>query len=83
MIQRALDRACRRLGPRYPKRAVVLQVQLDQRLLDPLAVGVEADQLLREPLDYLEAEGFEVERLQRSKWGIVEHLVARKAERRP
>jgi hypothetical protein len=34
--------------------------------------------LLREPLDHLEAAGFTVERLKRSKWGIVEQVVARK-----
>jgi hypothetical protein len=35
-----------------------------------------------ELLDYLEAEGFEIERLERPKWGIVERLVAPKAGRR-
>jgi hypothetical protein len=32
-------------------------VRFGQRLLDPLAVRFEADHLLRDPLDYLEAEG--------------------------
>jgi ubiquinone/menaquinone biosynthesis C-methylase UbiE len=49
-----------------------------QRLLDPLAVHFEADHLLREPLDYLPSVGFEIEEVQRSKWGIVERLRARK-----
>ncbi|HZQ02780.1 MAG TPA: hypothetical protein VFA88_02040 [Gaiellaceae bacterium] len=49
-----------------------------QRLLDPLAVRFEADHLLREPLDHLRAERFEVERLERSKLGIVERIAARK-----
>jgi ubiquinone/menaquinone biosynthesis C-methylase UbiE len=53
-------------------------VRLGQRLLEPLAVRFEADHLLREPLDYLEAEGFEIERVERSKWGIVERVAARK-----
>jgi ubiquinone/menaquinone biosynthesis C-methylase UbiE len=53
-------------------------VRAGQRLLDPLAVRFEADHLLREPLDHLEAAGFAVERLERSKWGIVERVVARK-----
>ena len=52
-----------------------------QRLLDPLTVRFEGDHLLREPLEHIEAEGFEVERLERSKWGIVERIAARKPER--
>jgi ubiquinone/menaquinone biosynthesis C-methylase UbiE len=53
-------------------------VRTVQRLLDPLAVRFEADHLLREPLDHLEAEGFEIEQVERSKWGIVERVVARR-----
>jgi ubiquinone/menaquinone biosynthesis C-methylase UbiE len=53
-------------------------VRAVQRMLDPLAIRFEGDHLTREPLDYLEAEGFEVEELERSKWGIVERVVARK-----
>jgi ubiquinone/menaquinone biosynthesis C-methylase UbiE len=53
-------------------------VRAGQRLLEPLAVRFEADHLLREPLDYLEAERFEIERVERSKWGIVERVAARK-----
>jgi ubiquinone/menaquinone biosynthesis C-methylase UbiE len=53
-------------------------VRAGQRLLEPLANRFEADHLLREPLEYLEAEGFEVERLERSKWGIVERVATRK-----
>lgn len=49
-----------------------------QRALDPLCVWLQADHLLREPLDGLMAEGFVIERLERSKWGIVERLAARK-----
>jgi len=41
-------------------RSPLLPVRLAQRLLDPLAVRFEADHLLREPLDHLRAEGFEV-----------------------
>src|SRR6266542_2608495 len=55
-----------------------LPVRLGQRLLDPLAVRFEADHLLREPLAHLQAEGFDVERLERSKLGIVERVAARK-----
>ena len=59
---------------RSPHRAV----RMAQRLLDPLTVRFQGDHLLREPLDYAEAEGFQIEQLERSKWGIVERLVARK-----
>lgn len=53
-------------------------VRTIQRLLDPLAVRFEADHLVREPLDHLEADGFELERVERSKLGIVERVVARR-----
>jgi ubiquinone/menaquinone biosynthesis C-methylase UbiE len=49
-----------------------------QKLLDPLAVRFEADHLLRDPLDYLPSVGFEIDEVQRSKWGIVERLRAHK-----
>src|SRR5438067_3260062 len=53
-------------------------VRAGQRLLEPLAVRFEADHLLREPLDYLPSVGFEIEIVERSKWGIVERLRARR-----
>jgi ubiquinone/menaquinone biosynthesis C-methylase UbiE len=59
-------------------RSPLLPVRLGQRLLDPLAVRFAADHLLREPLGHLRAEGFEVDRLERSKLGIVERVSARK-----
>jgi ubiquinone/menaquinone biosynthesis C-methylase UbiE len=59
-------------------RSPLLPVRLGQRLLDPLAVRFEADHVLREPLGHLRAEGFEVDRLERSKLGIVERVSARK-----
>ncbi len=59
-------------------RSPLLPVRLGQRLLDPLAVRFQADHLLREPLEHLRAERFEVERLERSKLGIVERVTARK-----
>jgi hypothetical protein len=42
-----------------------------------VAASIAADHLAREPLDYLAAEGFEIEQLERSKWGIVERVRAR------
>jgi ubiquinone/menaquinone biosynthesis C-methylase UbiE len=57
-------------------RSPVPIVRGGQRLLEPLAVRFEADHLLREPLDYLPGLGFEIDEVQRSKWGIVERLRA-------
>ena len=61
-------------------RSPVRAVRAGQRLLEPLAVRFEADHLLREPLDYLPAVGFEIDEVQRSKWGIVERLSAHRPE---
>ena len=47
-------------------------------LIEPLRVHFEADHLTREPLEHLGAVGFEVEEMERSKWGIVERVLARK-----
>jgi ubiquinone/menaquinone biosynthesis C-methylase UbiE len=62
-------------------RSPLLAVRLGQRLLEPLAVRFEADHLLREPLEHLRAEGFEIESLERTKLGIVERVAARKPAR--
>jgi ubiquinone/menaquinone biosynthesis C-methylase UbiE len=59
-------------------RSPSLPVRAIERALEPLSVRFQADHLTREPLDYLKAEGFEVERLERSKWGIVERVLARR-----
>jgi ubiE/COQ5 methyltransferase family len=61
-------------------RSPALPVRLAQRLLDPLAVRFEADHLVREPLDYLEDVGFENQRVERLKWGIVERVAACKPD---
>ena len=55
-----------------------LAVRTVQRLIEPLAIRIEADHLTREPLDYLAEEGFEVESSERSRIGIVERVIARK-----
>src|SRR6266516_986062 len=60
-------------------RSPLLPVRLIERLLEPLAVRFAADHLTREPLDYLAAEGFQIEQLERSKLGIVERVRARKS----
>jgi ubiquinone/menaquinone biosynthesis C-methylase UbiE len=59
-------------------RSPVHSVRLVQRLLDPLMVRFEGDHLLREPLEHLRAEEFEIEQLLLSKLGIVERVAARK-----
>ena len=53
-------------------------VRAAQRLLEPLAVRLEGDHLVREPVEHLAAEGFGIDELERSKLGIVERVVARK-----
>jgi ubiquinone/menaquinone biosynthesis C-methylase UbiE len=60
---------------RSPRRPV----RVNQRLLDPLFVRCYGDHLLRDPLDRVTAAGFVVERLERSHWGIVERVAARKS----
>lgn len=57
-----------------PNRAV----RAIQRLLDLPSTRFCADHLVREPLHHVRSAGLEVERLERSKLGIVERLVARK-----
>jgi len=49
-----------------------------EQLLEPLFVRFMADHLTREPLDYLPGAGFEIDEVERSKWGIVERLRAHK-----
>jgi ubiquinone/menaquinone biosynthesis C-methylase UbiE len=53
-------------------------VRTIQRLLDPLAHRFGGDHLLREPLDPLSDEGFEIGEVKRSKAGFVELVSARK-----
>ncbi|MDQ3958271.1 MAG: class I SAM-dependent methyltransferase [Actinomycetota bacterium] len=57
-------------------RSPILAVRAVQRAIDPLTVRFEGDHVTREPLDHLRAEGFEIETLERLKWGIVERVVA-------
>jgi ubiquinone/menaquinone biosynthesis C-methylase UbiE len=62
-------------------RSPVLLVRGVQRAIDPLSVRFAGDHVVREPLEYLRPAGFEIEHLERSKWGIVERVVARKPAR--
>jgi ubiquinone/menaquinone biosynthesis C-methylase UbiE len=59
-------------------RSPILPVRILQRAFNPLTVLIENDHLLREPLPHIQAAGLVVERLERSKWGVVERLAARK-----
>jgi ubiquinone/menaquinone biosynthesis C-methylase UbiE len=61
-------------------RSPIAPVRAVQRLLDPLMVRFEADHIVRDPLDYLAQEGFEIQDVTRLKWGIVERTVARKPQ---
>jgi ubiquinone/menaquinone biosynthesis C-methylase UbiE len=59
-------------------RSPVRSVRAVQRLLEPLFLRLEADHLLRDPLDYLPGTGFRINEVHRSKLGIVERLRAHK-----
>ena len=49
-----------------------------QRLLEQVTLRLEGDHLLRRPLEQVLAQGFQVERRERLKRGIVERIAARK-----
>lgn len=49
-----------------------------QWLLEQLVLRLEGEHLLRRPLEHVLAEGFEIERRERLKGGIVERISARK-----
>lgn len=59
-------------SPRFVVRTI-------QRALEPIAVWLEGDHLVREPLDLLAEEGLQIEEVERSKLGIVERVAARKS----
>ena len=61
-------------------RSPVLPVRAVQKAMNPLTVRFEGDHVVREPLEYYEHHGLEVVELERSKWGIVERVHARKPE---
>lgn len=53
-------------------------VRFGQRLAEPLLLRFQADHPLREALEHLKAQGFEVERVDRWAWGIMERASAQK-----
>ncbi len=52
-------------------------VRLLERLADPIMYRIAADHLLRDPLDHLEETGFAAERVERSRFGLLERVRAR------
>ena len=56
--------------------SIVSIVRTVERAIEPLTVRLEGDHLTREPLDHLGPVGFQVEQVERSKWGIVERVSA-------
>ncbi|MBI1827271.1 MAG: class I SAM-dependent methyltransferase [Planctomycetes bacterium] len=56
----------------------MILIRAVQHLLEPLWVLFHSESLLRHPLKLVREEGFEIEWHQRSKWGIVERVLARK-----
>ena len=59
-------------------RSPVWAVRMVQRVLEPVLVRVEHDYLTREPQDHLQGLGFTVEVCERTRWGVIERLVARR-----
>jgi ubiquinone/menaquinone biosynthesis C-methylase UbiE len=55
-------------------------LRIIERLAEPFTLRRMGDHLLREPLDHVLAEGLELEILERSWFGVVERLAARKPE---
>ena len=62
-------------------RAASGPVRAVQRALEVVTIRLEGDHLLRRPLEHVAAEGFEVERRERYKGGMVERISARKPAR--
>ena len=52
-------------------------VRIGQFILEPIA-RLQGDTLLRDQVSNVRSAGFQIEHLKRGKWGIVEHLAARK-----
>jgi ubiquinone/menaquinone biosynthesis C-methylase UbiE len=59
-------------------RSPMTAVRALERMLEPLFLRLEHDHLTREPLEHLQAEGFVIDDVQRSKLGIVERAAAHK-----
>jgi ubiquinone/menaquinone biosynthesis C-methylase UbiE len=53
-------------------------VRIGQRAAEQLTLRLEGDHQLREPTEHLGSHGLVLERHERSRWGIVERIAARK-----
>jgi ubiquinone/menaquinone biosynthesis C-methylase UbiE len=60
-------------------RSPVWPMRLIERLLEPVLLRFERDHLMRDPLDHLPDLGFVIETCERTKWGLMERLVARRS----
>jgi len=58
-------------------RSPLLVVRGLERFIGWFTLRLQGDHMVREPLESLEAEGFVIERLERSKLGVVERVAAR------
>jgi ubiquinone/menaquinone biosynthesis C-methylase UbiE len=61
-------------------RSPIVPVRVAERVLEPLFLRLEHDHLTREPVDHLPDAGFVIDRLERSKLGIVERVAAHKPD---
>jgi ubiquinone/menaquinone biosynthesis C-methylase UbiE len=59
-------------------RSPVWLVRTIQHVLEPISVRFQADHLVRDPLDYISQADFQIQHLERTKWGVIERLVAQK-----
>ena len=64
-------------------RSPLVPVRAVQYLVNFFTARFEGDHLVREPLESVRAEGFEIEYVDRSKLGMVERVVARKPKEKP
>lgn len=64
---------------RSPRRAI----RLVQHVLDPIAYLLASDHWLRDPLPLVQQIGFEIDRVERHAFGVLEYLAARKPSRTP
>lgn len=77
-VQRVLRQGGRFLSLEHVA-SQIAPVRVGQTVLDWISVRTEGDHQLRNPLPHLRSFGFEIEIVERLKWGIIQRLVARKS----